>query len=256
MKLFSRKFGDHSQSLVILHGVFGSSDNWQTIAKRLSDNYSVYTLDARNHGQSPHDNALNFDGMAEDLIEFIDDNALLNPILIGHSMGGKTVMAFADKYPDEAKNMVVIDIGPKNYPIHHRQIIDALLSINFTILKTRKDVEMELGKTIPDFGTRQFLMKSLYWKNDTELDWRFNVQAIKDNINEIGIGQLHNHPYLKPTLFIKGDKSNYILEEDWDDILKLFPHAKLCTVKNAGHWVHADNPEGFMECLNDFLSKQ
>ena len=255
MKLFSRKFGNHPQSLIILHGVFGSSDNWQTIAKRLSENYTIYTLEARNHGQSPHDSAFNLDAMADDLLEFIDDNNIENPILVGHSMGGKTVMTYADKYSEKVKSIVVIDISPKPYSVHHRQIIDALLGIDFSLMKTRQDVDHELSKTIPDLSTRQFLMKSLYWKSETQLAWRFNVKAIDENINEICAGQMNMHPFLKPTLFIRGKKSNYIKDEDWTPIMKLYLNAKLCTVKNAGHWVHADNPDGFLDCLLEFIKE-
>jgi pimeloyl-ACP methyl ester carboxylesterase len=254
VKLFFRKYGE-GEALIILHGVFGSSDNWMTVAKRLVANYSVYTIDARNHGLSPHDAAFDFDVMSEDLSEFINDNQISNPTLIGHSMGGKTIMTFANKYPDKIKGLVVVDIGPKSYEVQHRKLLDALLALDLNQIKTRQDAEQKLTESIPDISTRQFVLKNLYRKEDNQFGWRFNLQSLNTNIEKIGASQLSNHPFNKPTLFIRGEKSNYIKDEDWMDIQSVFPQATLCTVKDAGHWIHADNPDGFITCLTDFLTK-
>ena len=254
MKLFFRKYGE-GEPLIILHGVFGSSDNWMTIAKRLASDYSVYTVDSRNHGLSPHDDTFDFIVMSEDLSEFINDNQILNPTLIGHSMGGKTIMTFANKYPEKIKKLVVVDIGPKAYEVHHRQILDSLLTLDLNQIKTRNDAELKLSESITDISTRQFLLKNLYRKEDNQFGWRFNLEVLNKNIEKIGISQLSNHPFNKPALFIRGEKSNYIKDEDWKDIQSVFPKAALCTVKDAGHWIHADNPDGFIACLTDFLNK-
>jgi esterase len=252
MKLFFRKFGE-GEPLIILHGVFGSSDNWQTIAKRLATKNSVYIVDARNHGLSPHSDEFNFDMMSDDLLELLEDNIIINPILIGHSMGGKTAMTFANHHPDKVNKIVVVDIGPKAYPVHHFKIFEALFSINLKEIHSRQEAEQKLSNLITDIPTRQFLLKNLYRKTDTEFAWRFNLQVLHDNIENIGISQLNNPPFMKPTLFIRGEKSNYILDEDWKDILKAFPLANICTVKDAGHWVHADNPDGFINCIEKFI---
>jgi len=248
MKLFFRKFGE-GEPLIILHGVFGSSDNWLTIAKRLSEKNTVFIVDARNHGLSPHSDEFNFDVMSADLFELIVDNNIINPILIGHSMGGKTVMTFENLYPDKAKKIVVVDIGPKAYPVHHTKIFEALFSINLNEIHSRQDADQKLSNLITYNPTKQFLLKNLYRKTDSEFGWRFNLQSLHNNIENIGISQLNNSPSLKPALFIRGEKSNYILDEDWNGIIKLFPQAVLCTVSEAGHWVHADNPDGFIRCL-------
>jgi pimeloyl-ACP methyl ester carboxylesterase len=253
MKLFFRKFGE-GDPLIILHGVFGSSDNWQTIAKRLAANNSVYIVDARNHGLSPHSDVFNFTSMSDDLLELMEDNNIINPILIGHSMGGKTAMTFANLHPEKINKIVVVDIGPKAYPVHHSKIFEALFSINLNEIISRQDAEIKLSNLIKDTPTRQFLLKNLYRKNDTDFAWRFNLQVLNDNIENIGISQLNNPSFTKPVLFIRGENSNYILNEDWSDILKVFPNATLCTVKDSGHWVHAENPDGFISCLERFLA--
>ncbi len=254
MKLFFRKFGE-GEPIIILHGVFGSSDNWQTVAKRLAENYSVYVVDARNHGLSPHDDEFNYEAMSADLLELMDDQTIINPTLIGHSMGGKTVMTFASLHPDKIKQIVVVDIGPKYYPVHHEKIFEALFSIPLNDLLSRNDAEIKLAKLIPEITTRQFLLKNLYRTADNKFAWRFNLLALRHHIGNIGISQLNNTPFSKPTLFIKGENSNYLPHDDWDSILIPFPKAVLCTVKNAGHWVHADNADGFLECLEQFLNR-
>lgn len=248
MKLAFREFGS-GQPLIILHGLFGQSDNWNTLAKRYAENgLHVFTIDQRNHGLSPHSEEWNYTVMADDLKEFIDDHNLRSPILLGHSMGGKTVMFFALKYPDLAKKIIVADIAPRAYEAHHDAVLKALHSVNFNEIKTRKEAEAKLGEFIPDFGTKQFLLKNIYWKDNANniMDWRFNLDVISKNYNNIGV-EVPSGKTNVTTLFIRGERSNYITDNDLADIEARFPNYKLVTVTGSGHWIHAEKPNEFFE---------
>jgi len=251
MQLNFKKFGN-GEPLIILHGLFGSLDNWLTFAKKLGENFKVFIVDARNHGQSPHTDEFNYELMATDLYEFILQNNIVNPIILGHSMGGKTAMQFAMNYPNQLSKLIVADIAPKAYPVHHTAILNALLLLNFEEIKTRKSADEELSKTITDFATRQFLLKNLYWKGEDNLAWRFNLSVINATIEEMGIKIAHPITFNQPTLFIKGEKSDYILESDTDLIKKIFPIAEIKSM-NSGHWLHAENPTEFLQIVNSFL---
>ena len=260
MKLFYRKFGQ-GQPLIILHGLFGQSDNWNTLAKQFSEqNLEVYTVDARNHGLSPHSDVWNYKVMSEDILELIEDNNLKNVILLGHSMGGKIAMLFAMDHPQYLDKLIVADIAPKYYKMHHQGVLEALHAVDFNVVKTRREVEAILSKYISDFGTKQFLLKNIFWIDDTEMAWRFNLEVITQQIENVGqnvdhIGDATPKDIVceVPTLFIRGENSHYILDEDIDLIQELFPNSILETIAGAGHWLHAEKPKEFFDCVIRFV---
>jgi pimeloyl-ACP methyl ester carboxylesterase len=254
MKLAFRKYGA-GKPILILHGLFGQSDNWNTLAKNFSENnFEVFAIDLRNHGLSPHSDEWNYEVMANDILEFINDNNLMQPIIIGHSMGGKVAMTFALNFDGIIDKLIVVDIAPINYPAHHHEVLYALNEVDFNKLHTRKDVEDILAKSISDFGTRQFLLKNIYWENSIEnkMNWRFNLNVISKNYHEI-LNEVTNKCSLVNTLFIRGEKSKYILDSHINSINERFPNAKLVSIPNAGHWVHAEQPKLFYEEVIKFL---
>lgn len=252
MQLNFKKVGE-GEPLVILHGLFGSLDNWMTLAKKLGEHFEVFVLDARNHGQSPHSTDFNYDVMADDLYAFLMEHQIIDPIILGHSMGGKSAMQFAMNYPNKLAKLIVADIAPKAYPVHHSEILDGMLSIDLNVINTRKGADKELSKYIGDLSTRQFLLKNLYWVEKDKLAWRFNLSVINNTIEIIGQGLENIEEFDKPTLFIRGEKSNYITENDFDSIKKIFPITEIKTM-NTGHWVHAENPAEFLQIVSSFLS--
>lgn len=252
MKLHYRTLGE-GQPLFILHGLFGSSDNWQTLGKRFAEKYKVYFVDQRNHGHSPHTDDFSYDLMVEDFHELVMDLGEKNIRVIGHSMGGKTVIGFAAKYPELLHKMVVADISHKQYPMHHDQILEGLNAIDLSVVKSRNEAEKTLETYIPQFGVRQFLLKNLYWvEPGVQLAWRINLPVLEREIANI----LVEIPFDKidvDTLFIRGELSNYILERDFDEIARKFPNSEMYTIKGAGHWVHAEAPDEFYRVIMDFL---
>jgi pimeloyl-ACP methyl ester carboxylesterase len=254
MILFHRKLGESGIPLVILHGLFGSGDNWQTHAKNWSEYFQVYLIDNRNHGHSGHDEEMNYDVMAADLKETLDSLSLDKIQLIGHSMGGKVAIRFAQLYPHYILKLIVVDMGIKAYPPHHDIIFEGLAHVNVENCPSRKEAEERLSAYITDISTRQFLLKNLYWRTESQLDWRFNVVVLKTNIHHI-LESLSSVVVSSPTLFLYGGKSNYVLPEDWSNILSVFPNASLRCVENAGHWVHAECPAEFSENVMNFLHK-
>ncbi len=252
MKLFSREFGE-GFPLIILHGLFGISDNWLTLAKRFSEFYHVYVLDQRNHGRSPHNDELTYKALISDLIEFMDDNSIDSSHILGHSMGGKTGMRFALDYPKRVGKLVVADIAPKYYPVLHSDIISALKSLDFSKLKSRKDASEALKERIPQPSTRQFLLKNLKRGEKGELMWRINLKAIENNIAHISNGFTTNKSCKCPTLFIRGDLSYYVHDADIVEIERLFPDSELKTIGGASHWLHSEKPDEFYYVVIDFL---
>lgn len=254
MKLFYRQAGESGTPIIILHGLFGSSDNWLTFGKILAETNRVYMLDARNHGQSPRSDIFDYNAMATDLKEFMDYHLIINPILIGHSMGGKTVMQFAMNYPNSFSKMVVVDIAPKFYPVHHTMILNGLASIDLETLKSRTEANELMKRFEENEGVRQFLLKNL-WKNpakNNEFDWRLNVPVITKNIDIIGFELSNEKAVEKSVLFIRGSESHYIQPEDERKIWELFPDYELITIEGAGHWVQADKPQEFLEIIQRF----
>lgn len=254
MKLFYRVLGS-GQPLVILHGLFGQSDNWNSLSKRFAESgLQVYTADLRNHGLSPHSDEWSYPAMAADVYELIEDLKLENVILLGHSMGGMVAMEFACEHPGKIDKLIVADMAPKQYPPHHDAVIAGLKSVDFSLIKTRKEAEAQLSHFIKDEGTRQFLMKNLYWKSETELDWRFNLKIIADKYKEVGKPFDTGNAFCdKPAWFIRGDRSDYILDSDWPLISRIFPDSSLITIPGSGHWVHAEQPLLFYNAVSEIV---
>lgn len=251
MLLNFRKLGS-GPAIFVLHGVFGSSDNWQSIGKELSDDFTVYLVDLRNHGNSPHSDVMNYDVMAEDIRNLAVAEGVQKFHLMGHSMGGKAAMNFASRFPNFLDKLVVVDIGPKYYAPHHQQIFRGFNAIDLKTLISRNEAEEVMSYEIPDFGVRQFILKNLK-RTDEGFTWKINLPVIEKNIESVGEAIGIDKPVQVPTLFIRGSKSNYIQEEDMKSINKMFPSAKLTTVEGAGHWVHAEKPKELLSVLFDFL---
>lgn len=258
MKLFYRPFGDGGQPIIILHGIFGISDNWVSIGRRLSERFDVYILDQRNHGQSPHSDSFNYYALADDLYEFIQDHQLVNPILIGHSMGGKVAMNFALEYPQKVNKLIVVDMSTRQYPARqeHMEILQAMLAVNFDEVKSRDEVKKIISKRIKSPRVRMFILKSLYRIGQSRLAWRLNIQSIYDNIDNVFEGITSSYTFDKASLFIKGGDSGYIVDEDYDLIRKNFPNALFKTIEGASHWVHADKPDELCAVFSEFLQKE
>ncbi|EAQ42484.1 alpha/beta fold hydrolase [Polaribacter sp. MED152] len=250
--LHSQILGE-GKPLLVLHGYFGMSDNWKTLGNQFSEDFQVHLIDQRNHGRSFHTAAFNYDLLAEDIYNYIDFHQLDDVYLIGHSMGGKTAMLFASKYPELVAKLIIVDISPKAYDPHHNAILAGLNSIDFTLQNTRGKVDKQLSEYIPEFGVRQFLLKNVYWKEKGVLDFRFNLQSLTENNPEVGKALPANATFSKPTLFLRGEKSGYIIPEEQMIINNHFPNHKVVTIKNAGHWLHAENPKDFYKEVCEFL---
>ncbi len=253
MTLHSQILGS-GKPFVILHGFLGMSDNWKTLGNRWAeDGYEVHLLDQRNHGRSFHSDEFSYEVMAEDLKNYCEEHGLKEIILLGHSMGGKVAMQFAVTYPEMVSKLIVADIGPKAYPPHHQDILKALSALDFSKIKSRGEAEDILSKYIKDEGTRLFLLKNLYRKSKTELSLRINLPVLSEKIEEVGVALPENTVYDGDTLFLGGEKSGYI--EPMDELLikKHFPKARIETISNAGHWLHAENPDVFYEACFKFL---
>ena len=258
MKLFSRQIGpgEATNHVVILHGLFAASDNLQTLGKALSEHYRVHLLDLRNHGQSPQASELNYGVMAQDVIEYLDDQKIEQAALIGHSMGGKTAMQVALNYPHRVKGLIVADIAPVRYDPGHEHILEGLQALEQTPVTSRKMADETLSQWIDEWGVRQFLIKSLRRADDGSpgLVWRFNYDAIKKNYLEI-LSAPQGDRYDGPVLFIAGARSDYILPEHKDQTLRLFPHAQLKIIPDTSHWLHAEKPEVFNAMCVRFLNQ-
>ncbi len=252
MKLNYKKFGQ-GEPLLILHGLFGMLDNWQTHARKLAEHFTVYILDARNHGRSPHHPEHSYAAMAQDLFQFLKDHDIEKARLIGHSMGGKTVMQFALSWPDMVDKLIVVDINPEASRGNHQAVFDALFSINLSELGSRSDAKEEMGLFISDTAILQFLLKNLHRNKAGKYHWKMNLTAIHENYPLIMAAIPNDDVFDNPTLFIRGGKSNYIHDEDWLAIHDLFPIAEMVTIEEAGHWVHADAPEVFLAACLEFL---
>ncbi|MEQ3662071.1 MAG: alpha/beta fold hydrolase [Flavobacterium sp.] len=251
--LYSRIEGE-GKPFLILHGFLGMSDNWKTLGLEFSKlGFQVHMLDLRNHGRSLQSPELNYQIMAQDVKKYCVENNLVNIILLGHSMGGKVAMELSCTWPNLVDRLIVADIGTKFYPPHHQSIIEGLMSVDFSLKPSRNEVDEQVSKYVKDFGTRQFLLKSLYWKEPGQLDFRFNINFLNKNIDEIGKKLSNDFLFDRETLFLRGAKSNYILDEDVVEIKAHFPKLILKSVSNAGHWLHAENPEEFYRFVIDFI---
>ena len=248
------KIEGQGKPLLILHGFLGMSDNWKTLGMQYANlGFQVHMLDLRNHGRSFHSNEFNYQVMTNDVFEYCVEHNLENVYIIGHSMGGKVAMLFSTTYPEKVDKLIVADIGPKYYSPHHQDILAGLNAVDFSKKPDRTQVDEILKTFIPDFGTRQFLMKSLYWQEPGQLAFRFNLPVFNAQIEQIGTELPSNTIFEKPTLFIRGGNSNYIKDEDFETIVSHFPNAVFETIPNVGHWLHAENPTLFFEKTSVFL---
>ena len=252
MKLYSRILGE-GEPVIIMHGLFGASDNWLSIGKELAPHYKCFLLDLRNHGRSPHSPELNYDDMSEDLYEFLTDFGLRTVSLIGHSMGGMTAMTFALEYPHRVKKLVIVDIAPKSYPAMHKEILTGLRAIPVSNLHSRKDADRILAAYVPSLRIRQFLLKSLTRTEKGTYRWRINLEAITGHVREIGQGISGDSSCENPALFIRGEKSNFITNEDVPLIKKKFPNSRIETITGGTHWLHAEKPDELVRLLRSFL---
>lgn len=252
--LFSKIEGQ-GRPLLIIHGFLGMSDNWKTLSMQyVAQGFQVHALDLRNHGKSFHADDFTYKVMMDDVVEYCQFHQLTSVDVIGHSMGGKVAMLLATTYPELVNKLIVADIGPKYYPPHHDVILASLNAVDFSKKPSRSDVEEIVSEYIHDFGTRQFLLKNLYWQEPGQLAFRFNLKVFNEKIATIGEALPFESHFEGPTLFLRGDKSDYILDSDFETILHHFPKAEIATVSNAGHWLHAENPAEFFEKTVHFLN--
>ncbi len=253
--LHSKIYGENLSTtpLLVFHGLFGMLDNWGSFGKEFGELFPTHLIDLRNHGRSFHSSEMNHQVLSDDILNYMNFHHLQKVNLLGHSLGGKAVMTFAISHPEKVEKLVVVDIAPKTYPPHHQGIIKALESIDFQKITTRQQAEIALADYIPEKSVIQFLLKNLYWTDDKNLDWRFNLKTLSEKYTEFVTNAVGNGQFLGETLFIAGEKSHYILPEDEFLIKQQFPQAKFATIKNAGHWVQAENPKDFSEVVKSFL---
>jgi len=251
--LHSRIEGE-GMPLLIIHGFLGTSDNWKTLAGQyVANGFQVHAIDMRNHGKSFHSDDFTYNDMVRDLVEYCNENNIAKADIIGHSMGGKAAMFFAVQHPEMVNRLVVADIGPKYYRPHHQDILAGLNAVDFSVKPERSDVEATLSEYIEDAGTRQFLMKNLYWKEQGQLAYRFNLEVFNEKVDNIGEALPEGTRYNGPVLFLRGDRSAYIRDQDFTLIKEHFPAAEIKNIANSGHWLHAENPKQFLEETLAFL---
>lgn len=255
MELLHSKILGEGKPFLILHGFLGMSDNWKTLGNQYAENgFQVHLIDQRNHGKSFHSPDFDYELLAKDALNYMDHHQMDSAYIMGHSMGGKTVMQLATSHPERISKLIVADIAPKFYPPHHDFIFNGLSHLNFDEISSRKEADAALSKYIRDFGIRAFLLKNLYWVEQGKLGFRFNFEVLKNKMEEIGDTINPTAVYEGPTLFLRGDRSEYILPNDYPEIKKHFPNAQIETIDNAGHWLHAENPEQFYEKSFAFLN--
>ena len=264
MKLFYRKYGN-GPALVILHGLYGSSDNWVTIAKNLSDSFTVYLPDQRNHGQSPHNEIHDYDSMRDDLFELINDLKLKKIFLAGHSMGGKTAISFALKWPERLNGLLIADISPFTYESdghsaysQHSGILNAILSLDLQKVTTRNEVEGLLKGKISSEKERGLILKNLQRTENNNFSWKINAKSLLANLEKIMKGIRRQTDYNQqitgfPVIFLRGGDSDYIPEKDFKDILHVFPAAEIIEVPGAGHWIQVDKPDEVVRYLKKLI---
>lgn len=249
-----KTYGSYGHPVIILHGLLGMLDNWQTQSKKYAEaGFKVYAVDQRNHGKSPHSDTFNYEVMADDVKNFMEEHHISSAHVLGHSMGGKTAMQFALMYPELVDKLIVVDVAPRKYASAHDEILDAMCSLKLKECKTRQEADNKIAKRIPEYSLRQFILKNLTPAETGELKWKVNLSIIKRHYLEIANDITIDGVFRKPTLFIKGSRSKYIVDEDKPRIRKLFPSAPILTINDTGHWAHADKPEEFGTTVLKFL---
>lgn len=256
VELNYKEFGNKdNDTLIILHGLFGSLDNWQTLARKFGETYHVFTIDQRNHGKSIHTEEHSYELMAEDLNSFLEQQGLDQVFIIGHSMGGKTLLQFMIDFPHKLKKGICVDMSYKEYQSGHDVIFDALKSVPVEKIESRNDADKILSEKISHAGIRQFLLKNIDRTNNGSYKWKMNLKALDNHYDSILKSIIPPIPVNLPILFIKGEKSDYLQMDDIDDIKTYFPLAEIENVKNAGHWIHAEQPESFYKIVIEYLKK-
>jgi len=253
MRLHYRKYGS-GPALLLLHGLFGSLNNWHSHARVFAERSTVYAIDQRNHGASPHDPVSSYPLMASDLREFMDDHGIADAVVLGHSMGGKTAMQFAGMYPGRARAIVSVDMAPRAYPPKHEEIFKVLFSIDPRKYETREEIEVAMRPTIQNPAVRQFLVTNVIRDEGGHLRWRMNVPALRASYDALSSATILPAPFTKPALFVRGELSSYLIPEDMEDIRRYFPAATMVAIPGAHHWVHADAPALFQQAILEFLS--
>lgn len=251
MKLNYKSIGN-GKPVIIAHGLFGSLDNWMSIGNILGEFFRVYLVDMRNHGKSPHSPLMNYQLMAEDLYRFMDEHSLEETSIIGHSMGGKAAMKLTLDQPERFHKLIVVDIGTKAYEPRHDQIIRGLKSIHIERIGSRQEADSALSQYISDQSIRQFLLKGLYRNDQKKFEFRYNLDVLSQNIEEIG-AEIQGVPSYVDTMFVRGTQSDYILETDIPDLEEIFPNCLVETINEAGHWIHAEKPDEFIQVILPFL---
>jgi len=246
MKLFSKKYGDKGQDLIVIHGLFGMSDNWNTLGKKFAKYCKVHLIDLRNHGRSPHADEFSYKVMCGDVLGYMEDNNIINPIVLGHSLGGKVAMKFAFTYPDKIEKLIVSDISPRRYNTDiHQNLLSTLYRLPLDNFEKREEIDRVLSEAYEDKGMRLFLLKNLYRNENKEFAWRFNIDVLLEKVSNIQEADFVKGVCKIPTHFIRGGNSNYITTEDELIINKHFYDFSIATIDGAGHWLHAENPERF-----------
>lgn len=254
--LHSKIVGSGEKHLLVLHGLFGQLDNWNTLGKYFGEEFTTHLIDLRNHGRSFHSDDSSLTAMTEDIVRYMDANDIEKAHLLGHSLGGRIAIDFAMQYQNKLDRLIVADMAPKAYEPHHNAIFKALKSVNFDEVSSRKDVENTIDQFIPEVGVRQFLMKNVYHAENGQYAFRFNLSSLDNYYEELIGSELLKGKFDGPTLFLGGEKSNYILAEDEMMIKERFPNAEIKKIANAGHWLHAENPKDFVTEVMNFLLKK
>lgn len=242
-------------ALIILHGLFGTWENWGAQIKMLAEQYDVIAADLRNHGASPHSDELSYHLMAEDVIELMDKQQLDKVLLLGHSMGGKVAMQLAMDHPARVRKLIVADIAPVNYGRHHDDVFQGLFNVELEGLKSRSAADKQLAEHVEIPGVRAFLLKNLQRDKDGNFGWKMNLEALHREYHEISAAPQQGR-YEGPTLFIKGGDSDYLKPEYAEAIQSRFPDASFKIIEGTGHWLHAEKPAAFNRIVERFLSDQ
>ena len=257
MKLNFKQYSDRGKPLLVLHGLFGSLQNWSWHCKKLAEDYAVFGLDMRNHGASPHDSIMNYQVMATDVLEFMDDQQLDKAHILGHSMGGKTAMQLALTAPERVDALVIADVAPVQYGGargEHDEIFEGLCALDLATLANRNEADAQLAKWVSDDVVRQFLLSNLVRKPENGFEWRINLPVLRASYPKLREAPISTSSYPKEVLFIRGELSDYILPEHKDELLRLFPKAKVKTIAGTGHWLHAEKPETFYRLVMTHLA--
>ena len=256
MQLHFKESGQ-GRAVVLLHGLFGSLDNWHPVAVRLAEQFHVFAVDQRNHGQSPHSAEMSYALMAEDVNELLVARGLESVSLAGHSMGGKVAMQFALQFPGKVEKLLVEDMAPRAYLPSHNKIFTALLALDLPAFKARQEIEEALAPGIPSLMLRRFLLKNLAHEpqDARAFKWRIPLPAIFANYPKLCAPLASQPPFPGPVLFLHGGQSPYVSEADAPRIRELFSQAVIEAIPQARHWIHADAPDDFVRHVSAFLNR-